>query len=176
MISDFVKGSSRLGFSGNIANGILLHRNIDEFTDGHPVTKKAKQIFRPAYRLYSGPIMDILYDYYLANDASLFSIESLASFTRLTYKNLEEHSSSLPQGFIHMFSYMKAQDWLFHYRTKEGIRKSLQGLIRRASYLSESDTAFRLFIEHIDELKQCYDEFFPDVKQFAKQRMKELVI
>jgi acyl carrier protein phosphodiesterase len=51
-------------FSGNIQKGIELHRNIDEFTDNHPVTKKAMEIFRPAYRLYSGPIVDILFDHF----------------------------------------------------------------------------------------------------------------
>ena len=39
MISDFVKGKSRLGLSGNINQGITLHREIDAFTETHPATK-----------------------------------------------------------------------------------------------------------------------------------------
>ena len=42
MISDFVKGKKRFDFSENIQKGIMLHRNIDTFTDEHEVTKKAK--------------------------------------------------------------------------------------------------------------------------------------
>src|SRR5690349_9308251 len=72
MISDFVKGAGKFSFSGNIQKGITLHRQIDDFTDSHPATKEAMKIFRPQYRLYSGPIMDILYDYFLANDPDLF--------------------------------------------------------------------------------------------------------
>ena len=176
MISDFVKGKDRFGFSGNIMSGITLHRNIDEFTDNHPATQKAKKIFRPSYRLYSGPITDILYDHYLANDRNEFSEASLEAFTQTTYRQLEGHLSELPPRFLHAFTYMKADNWLFNYRKTEGIRSSLSGLVRRAAYLSESDTAFRLFIDHYEELRLCYEEFFPDVKQFAKQRLKELVL
>ena len=176
MISDFVKGAARLGFSGNVANGIILHRNIDEYTDNHPATKKAREIFRPSYRLYSGAIMDILYDYFLANDPNEFDQGTLYQFTKDTYKHLEDQSSLLPPNFLHAFTYMRMENWLFHYHTFDGIHKSLKGLIRRAAYLTESDTAFTLFKDHNDKLRDCYNEFFPDVKQFAKSRMMELVI
>src|SRR3982750_1233909 len=77
MISDFVKGRDKFSFSGKIQQGIALHREIDQFTDVHPATQKAKSIFRPSYRLYSGAIMDVLYDHFLANDASVFDDDSL---------------------------------------------------------------------------------------------------
>src|SRR4051812_28673904 len=72
MVSDFVKGKVKLSFSGKILTGINLHRAIDGFTDTHPATRKAMEFFRPSYRLYSGPIMDVLYDHFLANDAGIF--------------------------------------------------------------------------------------------------------
>src|SRR5678816_1567442 len=70
MISDFVKGKEQFVFSGKVQQGILLHRQIDQFTDTHPAIRKAMEIFRPYYRLYSAPIMDILLDHFLANDQS----------------------------------------------------------------------------------------------------------
>jgi acyl carrier protein phosphodiesterase len=175
MVSDFVKGASKLGFSGKIQKGITLHRDIDAFTDSHPYTKKAKEVFRPHYRLYSGAIMDVLYDHFLANDETIFTETSLKLFTKGIYQQLEVHSSELPERFVHMFTYMQTEDWLYHYRTKEGIRKSLAGLIRRAAYLSESQTAFDLFLEHYDFLNTCYQAFIVDVKLFAKQRLEELL-
>ena len=176
MISDFIKGKQRFVFSGNIQKGIELHRNIDEFTDHHPVTKKAMDIFRPAYRLYSGPIVDILYDHFLANNEEIFSDISLKSFTAAVYKKLENHASELPQRFLLAFSYMRAEDWLYNYRFQRGMKKSLGGLVRRATYLSESDTAYNLFLEHYVLLNSYFREFFQDVKQFAKQRFEELVL
>ena len=175
MISDFVKGASKLGFSGKIQKGITLHRLIDEFTDNHLATKKAKEVFRPAYRLYSGAIVDVLYDHFLANDSSIFDETSLKKFSAGIYRHLESHTAELPSRFLHVFTYMRTEDWLYNYRTTEGMRKSLAGLVRRAAYLSESNTAYNLFVEHYVSLNECYHEFFGDVKLFAKQKLEELV-
>jgi acyl carrier protein phosphodiesterase len=175
MISDFVKGKEQFVFSGKVQQGIMLHRQIDQFTDTHPAIKKAMEIFRPHYRLYSAPIMDILLDHFLANDENLFDDHSLKEFTKRTYQNLEEYSVSLPARFLHVFMYMKTEDWLYGYKYPEGMRKSLQGLVRRASFTKESDTAYRLFLEHHSYLNECYHDFFPDVKQFAKQKLEDLI-
>lgn len=173
MISDFVKGSAKLGFSGRIQKGIMLHRDIDSFTDSHPATRKAKEFFRSSYRLYSGAIMDVIYDHYLANDISHFDENSLRDFSKLTYRQLEQFSSVLPDKFLFVFTYMKSDDWLFNYRSQEGIKKSLAGLIRRAAFLSESNTAYNLFIEHYVSLNECYSSFFTDVKEFAKLKYEQ---
>lgn len=175
MVSDFIKGRAKLSFSGKILAGINLHRAIDGFTDSHPATRRAMEFFRPAYRLYSGPIMDVLYDHYLANDPQIFSQTSLKDFTQTTYQYLQDGVAWLPNRFVPVFTWMRLEDWLYHYRTPEGIRKSLKGLVRRAAYLSESDTAYNLFNEHYVALQACYDEFFPDVKEFAKQTLEELL-
>ncbi len=74
MISDFVKGKAKYTYPGGIQNGIQLHRLIDEFTDGHPVTAEAKNYFRPQYRLYSGAFIDIVYDHFLALDSKQFLV------------------------------------------------------------------------------------------------------
>lgn len=174
MISDFVKGSQKLGYTAAIQKGIMLHRAIDHFTDTHPATARAKEIFRPHYRLYSGPIMDVVYDHFLANDATLFSDASLLNFTQDVYQTLEDATVHLPARFVQVLTYMKMQNWLYHYRTPEGIERTLRGLVRRASFLTDSTQAFESFLANYTELKACYAEFFPAVKQMAKQALDEL--
>ena len=175
MISDFVKGKDKFMFSGNIQKGIALHRHIDEFTDFHPATKKAMEIFRPCYRLYSAPIMDVLFDHFLANDKNLFDDDSLRKFSVNTYRQLEDNSNHLPNRFLQMFTYMKTEDWLYNYKYAVSMKKSLYGLMRRATFIKESGTAYDLFMQHHSYLKECYEHFFPDVKLFAKQKFDELV-
>ena len=135
MISDYVKGRAQFSFSGKIQKGIMLHREIDQFTDTHPATKKAKEIFRPAYRLYSGAIMDVLYDHFLANDGTEFTPASLKDFAARTYRQLELQAADLPINFLQVFTYMKTYDWLYNYRSLDGMSRSLAGLVRRSAYL-----------------------------------------
>ena len=174
MISDFVKGRDQYNYADAIHKGIVLHRRIDEFTDHHPATAEAKSFFRPHYRLYSGAITDVIYDHFLANDAIEFSGNELFDFTQQVYAMLESHPAELPPRFITMMPYMKAENWLYHYKEKKGIHSSLKGLVRRAAYLSDHDKAIELFGTHYDSLKTCYAAFFPDVKEFTKDQLQRL--
>ena len=173
MISDFVKGRKKYDYPEMIQQGITLHREIDSFTDTHAATKEAKDIFRPAYRLYSGSIMDVVYDHFLALDENEFTNEGLESFTINTYKLLDEYTDYFPEKFALMYPYMKSHNWLYNYRYREGIQKSLGGVVRRSKYLTESDTAYQLFIDHYDKLRQLYQRFFPELKSMAINFLKQ---
>jgi len=174
MISDFVKGRKKYEYSKEIQHGIALHREIDGFTDRHFATKEAKDIFRPAYRLYAGAFIDVVYDHFLALDENEFTDESLEAFTKHTYLLLDQYADQFPERFKAMYPYMKAQNWLYHYRYREGIQKSLGGLVRRSKYLTESDTAYLLFIDQYDQLRQFYRMFFPDLKLMTVDFLKQL--
>jgi len=176
MISDFVKGKRKFDYPLAIQNGIYLHRQIDNFTDFHPVTAKAKEFFRPDYRLYSGAFVDIVFDHFLAIDQKQFNPNNgLENFTKTTYSLLEKNVFYFPDHFQKVFSYMKSQNWLYGYRWKAGIRKSFEGLVHRALYLNESDVAFQIFNDHYKELENCYSQFFPELKEFALQKMQSLI-
>lgn len=175
MISDFVKGKAQYDFIPGIRKGIVLHRLIDDYTDTHAATKKAKEIFRPHYRLLSAAIIDILYDHYLANDASHFTEPYLDEFTQNVYHTLAEYTTHLPSRFLVAFTYMQSENWLKNYKQKEGIEKSIRGLVRRSSFFQDSETACLLFRRHYEELKDSYFLFFEDVKYYAKEQFRLLL-
>ncbi len=204
LISDFVKGKKQLEYPDSIRKGIILHRAIDTFTDTHPVTRRAKSYFRAVYGLYSGALTDVAYDYFLANDPIAFPAEenealagtipalpdhsagassidrsldrSLAAFAQQTYQQLATRESFFPERFARMFPYMRNQDWLYHYRYKEGIFNSFAGLARRAAYMPPPEQACELFEAHYRELEACYREFFPSLRDFAVRTMEDLPI
>lgn len=175
MISDYVKGKKKFDYPDTIQRGMMLHRAIDEFTDQHPVTQRAKQFFKADYRLYAGAFVDVLYDHFLANDKNEFaSDEEFNNFCRQTYSYLQINLALLPPKFQQVFPYMQSQNWLYNYQYRQGIEKSFGGLVKRAAYLSESAVAFKIFNEQYDYLQLCYNEFFPLLKQFAIYQLNEL--
>ena len=173
MISDYVKGKKKYDYPERIQQGIAVHREIDRFTDTHSATKAAKEFFRPAYRLYAGSLMDVIYDHFLALDENEFTDESLKAFTTNTYAILDQFTDHFPEKFSRMYPYMKDHNWLYNYRYRQGIEKSLAGVVRRAKYLEESDTAYLLFIEHYDRLKNLYQLFFPELKNMTVNFLKQ---
>jgi len=176
MVSDFIKGKAQYTYPAQIQAGIKLHRSIDAFTDNHPATKAAQEVFRKDYRLYSGPLVDVLYDHFLASDATYFSAPALEEFSLEVYHLLETQSFYLPQRFLTILPYMKEQNWLFNYRTLAGTERSLKGLVHRAAYLTDYATAYTLFTENYAYLRQCYEVFFKDVKTHARAEFEQLVL
>jgi acyl carrier protein phosphodiesterase len=175
LISDFVKGKKQFDYPAGIRQGITLHRMIDTFTDGHEATKEAKEIFRPHYRLYSGAFVDVVYDHFLATDEKEFPVNSLFDFSQWVYTTLDSYYQWLPGNFATMFPYMKTQNWLFNYRTRQGTEKSFHGVMRRAAYLTESNTAAQLFETHYQPLLQCFRQFWEDAKPFAREQFDKII-
>lgn len=176
MISDFVKGKQKFDYPIEIQQGIMLHRAIDEFTDNHPATNEAKQYFRADYRLYAGAFIDVVYDHFLANDKTEFeSDKKLNEFAQKTYGVLQNNKGHLPERFQQMLPYMQSQNWLYNYQYKDGIKKSFEGLVRRATYLHESAIAYDIFNKNYLQIQECYNVFFPDIKKFTTQQLQQFL-
>ncbi len=173
MISDYVKGKKQFDYPKTIQAGIKLHRAIDTFTDTHPATNELKKIFAPTYRLYAGAFVDVVYDYFLANDAAQFATKNhLQNFTIETYSLLTKNQIHFPEKFANQFPHMLTNDWLYHYHSDEGMRKSFSGLARRAKYITETDTAMQLFLDNKQRIQIAYDTFFPSLKKMVLEQME----
>ena len=174
IIGDHVKGKlvAQELYPPAIWKGIMLHRKIDEFSDNHNATRRAKLFFREDYGLYAGAIMDTLYDHFLANDPKIFANETvLATFTRETYKKLDQNAAYLPESFAAYFPHMKEHNWLYGYRTLKGMERSLIGLFRRAKHMPAPEKAYEIFVGHFYQLNQCYYELIDDMIGFVKNEL-----
>ena len=69
---------------------------------------------------------------------------------------------------------MKQHDWLFNYSTLAGMKHSFEGLVRRAKYLDNSDSAYRLMIENFSQLQDCYDHFFPEITEYVSHQLEKM--
>ena len=176
MINDFIKGKAQYDFSKKIRTGILLHRAIDIYTDEHEITKEIKRLYAPNYRLYSGPFTDITYDYFLANDKTVFPHNSdLELFAKKTYNDLKLFETSFPQKFAVIFPMMTTHNWLYNYKEDWAIKRSFRGLTLRSKFLNDYETAFNIFLENKKFIKPMYEEFFPLLKYFSNHKLNELL-
>lgn len=173
MISDFVKGRKKFDYPPRILAGINLHRSIDEFTDDHPVNKEVQKILKPAYGLYSGAFVDVIYDHFVALEIKS-AVYDFERYTLDVYENIGRFGNILPFTFNNIFPYMKQHNWLFNYQFTWGIEKSIQGLVHRAAYLSDSQTAFQLFTDRYAEFNDAFQLFFPSLKKFAIEKFSDI--
>lgn len=162
-IADAVKGSHYKNYPENVAKGILLHREIDHYTDNHPVFRQSKSRLVPKYGIFSGIIVDIYYDHYLAKNWKDFSDEKLNDFVARSYFLLVRKFHLLPARSKRILPFLVSQNWLAGYADFESLRKVFNGMSRRTNNLSGMENA-------VDDLKSDYAffekefrEFFPEI-------------
>lgn len=174
MIADHVKGRMALdALPAGIADGIRLHRKIDAFTDTHPAVQRAKVWFRDPYHLYAGPVLDTLWDHFLANDPAAFESEAaLKAFSSGVYSGLDTTAAWHPEAFSRYFPHMREHDWLYGYRSVRGAERSLTGLSRRAAHMPPPEAAYEIFIGRYYQLAQCYFELMQDLFAYVKSEIR----
>lgn len=173
-LEDYIKNNKRFSLPEEFQKGIKLHREIDTFTDSHPAIHEAKKVFSPLVRLYSGAFVDVAMDYFLANDASIKSPEEWKKHSEHVYKVLNENKNWFPENFHKMLFYMEKDNWLYNYRNDWGIEFSMKNVLRKAKYLDENIAVFNCFLENKEELKKCYDVFFPELKLYCENLFSSL--
>lgn len=172
-IGDFVKGrdlSTRFG--KGIAKGVELHRRIDEFTDHHPVVRLSKDRLWPKYRHYSGVIIDIFYDHFLAANWKSYAEEPLPSYAERAYKMILDQRAILPERVNQILPYMMRDNWLVNYAQLEGIQRVLNGMSRRTTFDSKMNEATEDLRISYPEFKSEFEEFFPALKEFSEEWLK----
>lgn len=169
MIADFVKGRQWMEYTAGIQQGIRLHRLIDSYTDTHPATLEAKKLFQPTLGKYSAVFIDIVYDHFLATDRNRFPGDELAGFAQEVYSIIQAQSQLLPPRFREMFRYMREQNWLYGYSTRDGMFQTFSGMVRRSRYLDvDAAVPFAVFETHYDDFAASYQTFFPDLVNFVQ--------
>ncbi len=175
LLGDFVKGRAQLEhYPLNIQNGVILHRHIDQFSDNHTVLKQSIQRLKPTQNRYAPVVVDIFYDYFLANNWALFSDEPLQVFATKTYRQIEQHFDKMPEKVRWVFSRMIADNWLVGYQEETRIDYTFQRLITRITYSNNMGNAIKDLHRHQADLNEDFKLFFPDLIESAKLKSGEL--
>lgn len=172
-IADGIKGKRYLRYPPAIAKGILLHRAIDSFTDAHPTVHQSTARLHKNYGHYSGVIVDILYDHFLAKNWSKYSEVPLDEYVADFYKLLRKNFTMLPARIQRMMPYMIADNWLLSYATVEGISKILAQMNVRTKGVSKMNLAVAELEAYYDEFEAEFTSFFDELIAFSHQKLKE---
>ena len=173
-IADGIKGKRYQTYPDAIQIGILLHREIDTFTDAHPTVRLSTKKLHQRYGHYSGVIVDILYDHFLAKNWAVYSETPLKIYVDDFYESLQEHYELLPMRIQNMMPYMLEENWLFNYAHVEGIQNVLNGMNRRTKNIAGMDRATDELIEFYEEFENEFSSFFEELRSFSEHKLVEL--
>jgi acyl carrier protein phosphodiesterase len=167
-IADMVKGKSYLNYSEPIQNGILLHRQIDSFTDTHPIFRKTKRRILKDQGPYSGVVVDMFYDHFLAIEWPQFSNEKLDDFVCRNYRLMIKNYRILPERARYILPYLVRQNWLSNYAKFEPLSLIFDRMDRRTNYRSGMKTGVETLKKHYPEIKKDFYAFMPEISDFVE--------
>lgn len=173
-IADGIKGKKYKKHPKKIQIGVLLHRHIDTFTDAHETVRVSTKRLHEKYGHYSGIIVDILYDHFLAKNWSKYSNVPLDEYVSDFYDSLEEYFEILPLRIQKMMPYMIADNWLLSYASIEGISRVLDGMNRRTKNISGMNKAVNELEEFYKEFENEFTIFFDELIQSSKEKLNTL--
>lgn len=176
LLGDFSKPGFGPTYSEIIEREIRLHRMVDTFTDSHDVILSAKRKFSKDSRRFSGIILDILYDHFLASSWKDYSEIELWEFTQRFYRYLKTTDVPLPERLRFVAPILIREDWLGSYVEYDGFVCTVHRLTKRLS------KGRKEMISGLDEvraysldLKTGFDLFFPELQNFVRKQRAHLV-
>lgn len=167
LYGDFVKGPLQGRWPADVEAGIRLHRQIDVFTDSHPVVLQAKQRFPRERRRYAGILIDLFFDHCLAANWHSYADVPLEAFTSRVYRILREETE-LPGTLAMIAPRMAAQDWLGSYRDFAVMEQVVAGMCRRLSRPEGLAGGAAELEQLYVPLLQDFRAFYPELQAFAR--------
>lgn len=169
-MGDYVKGRNYLLFPEEVKKGILIHRDIDSFTDMHLITRRNKQRVAARYHKYAGIIIDIFYDHFLASLWDEYSDLPLQDYVNRTYDLLKRNYKVLPEAIKRWFPTFLENNWMMTYRTVDGIELVLERMSANTSLPNHASYATDVLKEQYSVFEEDFREFFPLIVAFLEEK------
>ena len=168
-LADFIRKAEDSHYPPEVQRGIDLHRQIDYYTDHHPLVVQGTRRLRRIHSHYAPVVIDIFYDYLLCRNWSRFDDRSLAEFSTWAYAALLEQADWLPQPLARQLRHMVAGDWLTGYGDPERLAGVFARLRRRMSRPQLIDGVMETLEREKPALEAEFLAFFPQAIEFVCQ-------
>ena len=168
LLGDFVKGRDIELYSDEIKKGIKFHRNVDLYTDSHPIFRDSKRLISPVNRRYAGLLIDVFYDHFLAKNWLDFSLVNLKEFVLKVYGVLQAYEAILPEKLKGLLPHIIQRNLLMSYAEISGIDAALKRLSLRVKRENNIGIASEELINNYRQLELNFNKFFPELIDYVK--------
>ncbi|MDG2618211.1 ACP phosphodiesterase [Thermoleptolyngbya sichuanensis XZ-Cy5] len=175
LAGDFLKGADVRSLHPTIQRGIALHRQIDTYTDCHPIVRQSKARVEPPYCRLAGVLVDVFYDHFLAVHWQTYGVGTLEEFVQGVYADLQHHQALLPPSLQRALPFMVTGDWLTAYRQVSGIEMILERMAARSRRSPLLASSICVLHHHYSALEQEFHQFFPALKVYVYNQVAILV-
>lgn len=167
-IGDYVKGNKYQHYPAKVAFGIQLHRSIDSFTDRHAHVKACMRLLKPGYGRFSGVVVDIFFDHFLATNWQEYSAYTLRAFAKQSHSIFLANFLMLPMKVKQFLPFLIHHKRLESYAQKESLYHVLEIMSNRTSLPSNSEWAMTILHQEYQEFEGLFRRFFAELTEYVE--------
>ena len=172
-LGDWLKGPLHLHaphWPAPVLEGVALHRQIDAWVDQQHEVAAAVACLGPRYRRLAPPVIDIVFDHFLARHFSHYHAQPLSQFSQQLHAQLARHQLQMPAGAQRFLARARERRLFERYAERETFLQvvlSLQHRLSRPALLDGIDAPLE---QHYAELERQFHQLYPRLLQFAQQQ------
>lgn len=161
-MADGIRGKEYLNYPEKVQKGILLHRAIDTYTDNHAIFRQGKHRLHEKYHHYSGVLMDMYYDHFLAKNWLNYHHLPLENYADSFYELLKSNEKMLSPRTLKMLPSMSKYNWLVQYASLDG----LKNILTQMDYRTKNQSGMQ---NGLDDLLNDYENYQNEFTLFFEE-------
>ena len=170
---DFVRGRDLSRFPEQVARGIRLHRYLDVYTDNNPELLSARREMKGVPGRFTGIIVDVLFDHYLATHWNTYSNLTLSVHAGNVQRSLQEHEGVFPHSLKMFMRALEKHAILENNVHLSSIELTLRRLSRRSTKFAALAVPESQLIPWRDLLEDHFEKFYPSLEHAAMTHLSK---
>ncbi|HXT13727.1 MAG TPA: ACP phosphodiesterase [Candidatus Angelobacter sp.] len=163
LLPDLVPAPALGGLPADFMRGIRQHRQIDSFTDRHPIVKRSIGRVPAHFRRFGGILVDMFYDHFLSRDWANYYVTPLPVFADEVYSSFAHHRGEIPPEAYDHLERIRLGNFLCSYREMGDLAQVLRRIglrLRKPAALAE---AVSVLENDYAGFCEDFEAFFPEL-------------
>jgi acyl carrier protein phosphodiesterase len=169
VVGDWIKGTLPGALPDDLAQGVALHRAIDQFAESQPAFNCSRSRVSPVRRRYAGVLVDVFYDHLLAKNWTAIHKQPLDEYCEVVYGLIRDRLHDLPVSAHPALMLMAQENWLASYIQIEGIEDVLARMSRRARQPNPLMHGEQEYLADVDGFTGDFHAWLADARGFCRQ-------
>jgi acyl carrier protein phosphodiesterase len=163
-ITDFVKSNKFNELDVAIMKGVMVHKEIDTFSDQHIKVSETRELLYPHFGHYARVIVDMYYDHVLTQYWDKFSVYTIQEDILYLYQTLEEYQLSYPLYIQRIIKKIIALQWMEKYQSLIGLQHVFRSMSIRVKFDNKFEKAIPIYLKYENEIHAHFLDFFESLK------------
>ncbi len=163
-LGDFVRQKEVDKLPIPVQHGVELHREIDLFTDAHPVVKDLKKGLSAELGRYAAVLLDVYFDFALISKWEHYSNTSLENYSKWIYSVLEQNEHLLNYNSRRFYEFMISRNLLVNYGNYDGIDQVSKGMANRSTHGDVMKKGRNVLVKNESIILLAFDQFYPELQ------------